>query len=122
MLKEATSSFEECHLSLIDTIDDEDALQAKQDVLDGQMDIVQDLAVHLQTLIDNASVPTTADERKTVLKRINRLDRCLSTLSDSIRDAVEPDLPHLKQFDEQVLGYKGELADVNNRIFSLNLG
>ncbi len=58
------------------------------------MDIVQDMAVRLQTLIDAASAPSTADERKNASKRINLLDHRLSALSTSITELGESDTPH----------------------------
>ena len=55
------------------------------------------------------------------MKRLNRLDRCLTALSTSVTETDEPDLPHLRQYEEQLLNYKGELSDVNCKIFSLDL-
>ena len=55
------------------------------------------------------------------MRRLNRLDQCLTTLSNSVTETDEPDLPHLKQYEEQLQDYKGELADVNSKIFSLDL-
>ena len=121
-LNEVSFTYEQCHWSIVDTInpEQEEALQAEQDILDRQMDIVQDLAVRLQTLIDDVCVPAT-DERKITSRRINCLHCCLSSLSDTIRDTPTPDVPHLKHYEQQLLGYKGELAVVNDKLFSLDL-
>ena len=42
-------------------------------------------------------------------------------VSSLCRDTPTPDVPHLKQYEEQLLGYKGKLADANDKLFSLDL-
>ena len=66
------------------------------------------MLVHTQLM--NAKSP-----QEDAIALINALLFCL-TLSQS-----KPDLPHLKQYKEQLLDYKRELADVNSNIFSLDL-
>ena len=55
------------------------------------------------------------------LHSAGQLARCLTALSNSVSETDRPDLPHLKQYEEQLLDYKGELAEANSKIFSLDL-
>ena len=50
-LRGVSSSYEQCHMSLIDAIEDEEALEAEQATLDEQLDIVQDLAKDLLVML-----------------------------------------------------------------------
>ena len=119
-LNEVSFTYEQCHWSVVDTIDpeQEEALQAEQDILDRQMDIVQDLAVHLQTLIDDDCVPATDEIQGESIVSIAVCHLCLIQLEI---DTPTPHVPHLKHYEEQLLGYKGELPVVNDKLLSLDL-
>ena len=74
-------------------------------------------------MIDSTDKPKPIDERKVIAKRLGRLQKCLTTVDEAIKalEGHEVDTPRLKQHDEQLQDYKRELADVNVRLFSLDL-
>ena len=122
-LQEASAEFKQAHLSLIDTIDGEETLATEQAVLDELLDSVEDLATRIQNLIDSADKPKQVDERKVIAKRLGRLQKCLNTVDESIKTLAshKTDAPRLRQHDEQLQDYKRELADVNVKLFLLDL-
>lgn len=96
-LQDASAGFKQAHMSLVDAIDGEEALATKQAALDELLNTVEDLATHLQTLIDSADKPKQVDERKVITKRLDRLQKCLATVDEASR---EIDAPHLEQHSE----------------------
>ena len=123
-LNEASAEFKQIHLSLIDLIDDEEALGTEQSTLDDHEDFVASLAVRLQALIALGDVPTTKiSERKVLSRRLKRLQDCLSTANEAITALTGEgaDVCRLKQRDEQLQDYKRDLADVNIKLLSLDL-
>ena len=122
-LQDASTGFKQAHMSLVDVTDSDEALATEQAVLDELLDTVEDLATHLQTLIDSADKPKQIDERKVIAKRLGRLRKCLTAVDDAIKALAsrEIDAPRLKQHDEQLQDYKRELADLNVKLFSLDL-
>ena len=83
-LNEASAEFKQIHLSLIDMIDDEEALGTEQCTLDDHEDFVASLAVSLQALIALGDVPTTKISERKVLSRRLKLHDCLSTANEAI--------------------------------------
>ena len=122
-LQEASAEFKEAHMSLLDTVDDDGAIASEQAVLDSLLDSVDGLATHLQNLIDSAAKPKEVDERKVISKRLGHLQKWLTTVDEAIKalEGRQMDAPHLRQHDEQLQDYKRELADVNLKLFSLDL-
>ena len=123
-LNEASAEFKQIHLSLIDLIDDEEALGTEQSTLDDHEDFVASLAVRLQALIALGDVPTTKiSEHKVLSRRLKRLQDCLSTANEAITALTGEgaDVCRLKQRDEQLQDYKRDLADMNIKLLSLDL-
>lgn len=119
-LQDASTAFQQAHMSLVDTIDGDEDLATEQAALDEFLDTVEDLATRLQTLIDSADKPKQVDERKVIAKRLGRLQKCLTAVDDALTSR-EIDAPRLKQHDEQLRDYKRELSDVNAMLFSLDI-
>ena len=125
-LKEYDAEFKTAHLSLVDLIDDEDALMGEQAALDAHEDFVASLAIRIDALLAcvESSAGTKIDERKLLSRRLKRLEECLSNADKAISDlsGEEKDSCRLKQHDEQLHDYKKELSDVNLKLLSLDLG
>ena len=81
------------------------------------------MATRLQNLIDSAAKPKEVHERKVISKKNGHLQKCLATVDEAIKalEGRQMDAPHLRQHDEQLQDYKRELADVNLKLFSLDL-
>ncbi len=104
---------------------DEETLETEQTALDEHDDFVATLTVRLQTLIIGGDTSATKiDEREVLFRRLDRLQSCLSTASETITalSSWKTDiiLCRLKQHDEQLQDYKKDLADVNVKLFSLS--
>ena len=97
-LQEASTEFKQAHLSLVDMIDGEEALAAEQAILDKHLDSVEDLATHIQNLIDSTDKPKHVNERKVITKRLARLQKCLKTVNEALKALVgrETYAPRLK--------------------------
>lgn len=89
-------------MSLVDAIDDEEALATKQAAVDELLDTVEDLATHLQTLIDSTDKPKQVDKRKVITKRLDHLQKCLTTVDEAIKAlaSCEIDASRLEQHSE----------------------
>jgi hypothetical protein len=124
-LKEYDAEFKTAHLSLVDLVDDDEALKGEQAALDAHEDFVASLAVRIEALlacVESSSV-TKIDERKLLSCRLKRLQECLSAADKAINglSGEEKDSCRLKQHDEQLRDYKKELSDVNLKLMSLDL-
>ena len=88
--------------------------------MDKHLDSVEDLATRIHNLIDSTDKREQVDERKVITKR---LQKCLQTIDEAHKALVgrETDAPRLKLHDEQLQDYKRELADIDIKLFSLDL-
>lgn len=82
-LEDLDKDFKVHHFAIVDLIEDE-SLQGEQEALDNHDDDVTQLGVRLQQLISACSSPSDSNPRKVPLKRLSRLQRILSSISDSI--------------------------------------
>ena len=123
-LKSLDSEFKVHHYAVVDVIDDETALQKEQEILDEHDDDLSLLAVRLQTLITACSHVSEPDPRKLPSRRLQRLEKSLSSISDEIKAlsgrSEDPCLIH--QFEEQVSDCKKELGSICDCLLPLDLG
>ena len=69
-LKEYDAEFKTAHLSLINLIDDDSALEGEQTALDAHEDLVASLAIHVESLITPPATVTKIDESKVLSRRL----------------------------------------------------
>ena len=110
-LQDLDSNFKNLHLLVIDQIEEDEALEAEQAILDKHDDDVADLTVRIQRLTNSDSIgPIVTQERERRLlslkisrleKGLNETDQTISALSEGIED-----LSLLQQHQEQLSDYK----------------
>ena len=122
-LEDLDKDFKVHHFAIVDFIEDEESLQGEQEALDNHDDDVTQLGVRLQQLISACSSPSDSNPRKVPLKRLSRLQKILSSISDSITSlpAGSDCMCLLHQYEEQLSEMKGELSDIRNGLFALDL-
>ena len=120
-LQTACTEFKQAHLLLVDTIENEEELDREQAVLDEFLDIVSDLTIRLNALMSADNGPKHCDDHKVMEKRLGRLQKCLTDVTDAVASLTATDTPRLKQRSEQLQDYKHELADINIKLLSLEL-
>jgi len=121
-LEDLDKDFKVHHFAIVDLIEDEESLQGEQEALDNHDDDVTQLGVRLQQLISACSSPSDSNPRKVPLKRLSRLQKILSSISDSITSLpTGSDGMCLHQYEEQLSEMKGELSDIRNGLFAFDL-
>jgi len=122
-LEDLDKDFKVHHFAIVDLIEDEESLQGEQEALDNHDDDVTQLGVCLQQLISACSSPSDSNPRKVPLKRLSRLQRILSSISDSITSLPtgSDGMCLLHQYEKQLSEMKGELSDIRNGLFALDL-
>ena len=124
-LKEYDAEYKTAHLSLIDLVDDDGALEGEQATLDEHEDLVAALSVRIESLITLVDSPaaTKIDERKVLSRRLKRLQDHLSVAETAIGSlsSERGDACRLKQHEEQLRDYKKDLSDVSLKLLSLDL-
>ena len=121
------SDFKSHHFAIVDLVDG-DSLEAEQGVLDEHDDKVADLAVRMQQLAADPSIASSPssnglDPRVRLDKRLGRLERELELIAsavDSIGPDSEVDSPLLRQYEEQLSGFKAELTSISHDVLSLD--
>ena len=123
-LNNASEEFIECHRKVVDLIEDDTALANEQDQLDEVLDTVGDCSVRLMALVDSIeSRPRDADEQRVIGRKLARLEKLLIGAKEAIKSWAgrTVEIPVLKQHEEQLQDYKRELAEVNSKLFELNV-
>ena len=120
-LEDLDKDFKVHHFAIVDLIEDEESLQGEQEAFDNHDDVIQ-LWVRLQQLISACFSPSDSNPRKVPLKRLSRLQRILSSISDSITSLPtgSDGMCLLHQYEE-LSEMKGELSDIRNGLFALDL-
>ena len=95
--KKHDAEFKSAHLSLVDLIDDEGALEEEQATLDAHNDLVTSLAVHIEALLTcvESSAATKIDERKVPSCRLKWLQECLSAAHKAINTLLGEKRTHV---------------------------
>jgi len=122
-LEQLDSEFKAHHYGLVDAIDDEEALEQEQAILDEHDDNVSMLSLHVQQLIMSCSSSSPTSPYRITLKRLLRLKKTLSSVNDAV-DGLGTDADSvclLCQHQEQLADLKKELSEVDNTLLSLNL-
>ena len=123
-LKEHDAEFRKIHLTLIDLIDEEEILIAEQATLDEHDDLVASLTVRIMTLADSASrssSTTTISERDLLMRRCDRLETRLTETDTALSSLTREDTCRLEQHHEQLLDFKKEMSEINNKLLCLTL-
>ena len=101
----------------------EAALRKEQDVLDEHNDEISSLAARLQEFIVICSTIADPDIRKVPSRRLARLDKSLSSISNRIKSITgdSSDTCLIHQYEEQVSDLKKELVSVRDSLLLLDL-
>ena len=114
--------FRSHHQSIVDLVDNEEALTGEQSTLDEHDDLIADLSVRVNQLIAACTCSDSAP-RKLATRRLAHVGKSLSNISTSIRklsgDASEAHV--LRQYDEQLIDLKKELSETRNSLLTLEL-
>lgn len=119
-LEDLKSDFMTHHLALVDAITDEDDLTAEQDILDAHDEEVTHLEINAQRLITSCSSSSNSVSHKVAIKRLRRIRRSLSEISDSLSGETD-DVCRIRQHQEQLSDFKTELVGVRNCLLSMDL-
>ena len=86
-LKDLDSSFKDLHLLVINQIEENEALEAEQTILDKHDDDIANLTIHLQCLTNSDSIRPTVThecERRSLLLKISCLEKGLKATDKTI--------------------------------------
>ena len=120
-LEALDADFKTCHLSLIDSIEDEGLLDQEQEILDEHDNVVADLTINLQQLIFSHSPPVDDGLRKISSRRIARIHTNTSNILDSLT-ATSDDMCLIQLNQDEIKAHKTELSDVRKELMKLDLG
>ena len=121
-LQEATTSFRQVHLSIVDLLEEKTDLEVEQAILDEHDDIVSAITLRLKALIEPREEPPPPDERKILARRLKRVEGRLTSVNEAITALGEtPDLCHVERYVEQLQDEKKELAELSVKPYSLDL-
>ena len=122
-LKEHDTDFKRTHLTLIDLIEDEDALFDEQATLDDHDDQVASLTVRILALTDVTN-PTTREvsAREVLTRRCDRLESRFTETNTALTSLTHEDVCRVQQYQEQLLDFKKEIAEISNSLLSLTIG
>ena len=122
-LESLDSEFKQQHFMVIDSIPEDDQLDAdlakEQNQLDEHDLIVDDLSLRLEKLIQDCSKSSTSGQR-IASRRLTNLYEHLShtsTLIGKLKGAPE-EFDTLEQYQEQVAEYKAELSGIRHYVLS----
>ena len=119
------ADFKSLYFQTVDLIDDKETeeLEREQQTLDKHDDDVTSLSVRLQQLIVKHSGPGATNARKSLSRKLSRLERSLKAVDEAL-GAVGEDhdgVPLLEQHREQLADYKKQLTAVYEDLVSLDL-
>ena len=124
-LETLDKDFKTYHYALVDLIDAEDeaTLKNEQETLDSHDDEMAVLAVRVQQLITACTSSSDANPRKIASRRLARLQKSLSSVSDAIKalPGESDDAFVLRQHEEQLADFKKELSDIRTSLLSIDL-
>ena len=113
-----SAEFKVHHYAIVDLLEGEEDMAKEQEVLDTHDDEVEQLTTRMQKLVTSGE-----SNLKTAMKRLRRLEKSLSSISDSI-PFLEPDgddVCLLQQHQERLTEFKKEHSDVHHSIIELDL-
>ncbi len=111
------------HYEIVDLLDDEDSLGREQEILDEHDDEMSRLTIRVGKLITTCSSRTDSGRLKIVSKRLNHLEKGISSVHDAIPSTPLDDdkICLLHQYEEKLSEFKGELSDVRSELLSHDL-
>ena len=114
------SEFKQQHLTVIDSIPEDDQLDDNLAKEQDEHDlIVDDLTLRLEKLIQDCSKSSTSGQRIASRRLTNLYERLshTSTLIGKLKGAPE-EFDTLEQYQEQVAEYKAKLSDIRHYVLS----
>lgn len=118
-LKEHDAEFRRIHLSLIDLIEDDEILTEEQATLDEHDDLVASLTVRIMTLADSTASSREVSTREVLVRRCDCLEFRLLETNTALSSLTHEDVCQLQQYQEQLLDFKREIAEISNTSLSL---
>ena len=122
-LEKLDSDFKLRHYDLIDVVENEEVLRKEQETLDEHDDDIALLTIRVQQLIISCDNSSRSSPRKIALRRLQRLNKALSSISDATDSltAGSDDTCLLHQHEESLADLKRELGEVRNCLLPLDL-
>lgn len=110
-LRAHDEEFKNLHFQIIDSIaeENEEELEAEQEILNGFEDAVCDLTIRLEAL--SAHDPVAPVDRRPLEQKMTRLETGLDRVDTRLSDPGDvPERAELNQFQEELSDYKRDLA------------
>lgn len=121
-LEALDQEYRQHHTSLIDLIEDEEALSKEQQDLDAHDDEVSLLTVEIEQVIAACSSKPESSTHKAVLRRISHLKKSVSQVKEDVGALDEgSDVCLLQHLGEQIADVKKQLQDVTTSVLSLEI-
>ena len=129
-LEQSDASFKEVHLGVLDLIDEAEQ-EDEQAVLDEHDDMVADTIAHIQQLLavipkpEHLSSDSDRELRRQLQERLDKVEAKLQVVvaaTGPMATGPNPDNCLLRQYEEQIAGFKSELADISRSIISIKGG
>ena len=123
-LRELDSDFKVQHFALIELIENEEDLQREQEVLDTHDDELARLTIAIQRILSSCShiaPPLDENSRRLLLRKLKYLEGKLRAVAARARpgESAEVEECLLKHYEEELLGYKQELAETRKELIAL---
>ena len=121
-LETLVAEFKVHHYSIIDLLEDEDALEREQEILDDHEDEVAPLIVRLDKVVTTCS-SSDSNQVKIATKRLKHLDKEIVAVFDSVSSlsAGDDKICLLQQLQEQLSDFKSELSDIRRSLLSFSV-
>ena len=119
-LEGLNSDFKKYHLALVDLLEDKNALEEEQHVLDEHDETVDLLLARINQLLSSNGTRSNSEPRKIALKHLTRLDKNLATIQASLPGG-SVDICLIRQYEEKLHELKSELGDISRSLLPLDL-
>ena len=129
-MEKSDASFKDFHFGGLDLIDEADQ-EDEQAVLDKHDDKVADATARIQRLLaetpkrEPLSSDSNLELKRQSHERLDRIEAKLHTVEAATKPMTtgpKPDNCLLRQYEEQIAGFKSELTDISRSIISIKGG
>ena len=129
-LEKSDASFKEFHFRALDLIDEAEQ-EDEQAVLDEHDDKVTDASARIQQLLPETPKPepissdSDLELKRQLHEQLDRIEVNLHAVEATTRPMMtgpKPDSCLLRQYEEQIAGFKSELTDISHSIISIKGG
>ena len=121
-LSDLDTEFQTHHHTVVDLVDDEEALAKEQEVLDAHDDLMTELSLLVKQVISASSISLNEASCKIAARKLSHLQKSLNSIASVIGDLSTPpsDACLLKQYEERASNLNKDLAKVHDDLHQLS--